>query len=169
MRVLLVVPRTDLLLADEETQDVLNSGLAVVRSLFGEVTQVELTREIRRGDYDVLWLATHGSEQGVQLSDGLLSISALTQLVRGRFRLVVLNTCRSVQAAQMLQNETEADVICTVADAPDVDAYRTGSLFAQALARTNDVRRAYQQARPGGNRLYLLLTGEKKTAAGRAA
>lgn len=159
MRVLLVAPRTNLLLADEEVQDVVNSGLDVARLLQGEINQVELTREIRRGNFDVLWFCTHGTEQGVQLSDGLLTISALTQLVRGRFNLVVLNSCSSVYAAQQIQNETTAAVVCTIVEIPDMDAYRTGSLFAHALARLGDSRAAYEQSKPGGNRLYLYLAG----------
>ena len=156
-RTLLVAPRTDLLLVDEEVQDVINSGLPIAQTLLGDVGHLELTREIRRGMYSLLWLATHGSADGIQLSDGLLAISELAQLVRGRFQLVVLNTCSSLPAAQMLQNETEADVICTIVEVPDRAAYRTGSLFAQELASTGNPRAAYAKVRPGGNRLYLYL------------
>ena len=168
--VLLVAPDTGLEFGQEEVQDILRSGLNVT-PLLGDVTQVELTREIARGRYDALWLVTHGSTDGVQLGSrhiavtqinappipDLLDISALTALVRGRFRLVVLNSCSSLAAAQMLQNEAAVDVICTIVDAPDQDAYRTGALFAHRLAETGDPRRAYAQSRPGGNRLYIYL------------
>jgi len=125
VRVLLVAPQSNLLLVQAEIQDVLRSGLAVT-PLIGDVTSTQLLREIKSGDFDVLWFATHGGEYdrttgrfvrdlklieplprietdyGVQLSDGMLSMSELTALVRERFRLVVLNTCDSYQIAQQL-------------------------------------------------------------------
>jgi len=168
--VLLVAPDLGLEFGQEELQDILRSGLDVT-PLLGDVTQVELTREIARGRYDALWLVTHGNADGIQLGSrhitvmpvnappipDLLDISALTALVRGRFQLVVLNSCASLAAAQMLQNEAAVDVVCTIVDVPDLDAYRTGALFAHRLAETGDPRRAYAQSRPGGNRLYIYL------------
>ena len=156
MRVLLVAPRTDLLLVDEEVQDILSSGLEVTPML-GTVTQAELTRALRTDPYDVLWLATHGSNAGVVLSDGPLSASALAALVRDRITTVVLNSCESLMVAQQIQNETAAEVVATVTPVPDADAYRTGSLFADWLGRTGDVAVAFQRSRPGGNRIYVHL------------
>ena len=156
MRVLLVAPRTDLLLVDEEVQDILSSGLEVTPML-GTVTQAELTRALRTDPYDVLWLATHGSNAGVVLSDGPLSASALAALVRDRIKTVILNSCESLMVAQQIQNETAAEVVATVAPVPDAEAYRTGSLFADWLARTGDVAAAFQSSRPGGNRIYVHL------------
>lgn len=163
IRVLLIAPHSDLPLVDAETQDVLRSGLTVT-PVFSPVTQLSLTREMRRGEYDGLWLAGHMDAQGNFLLDNgeLLPPAALTSLVRGRFRWVYLNTCTSVFAAQTLQNETNADVVCTLLDVPDADAYRTGSLFASALSELRDVRAAYEESRPGGNRIYLFLGGRGK-------
>lgn len=161
--VLMVAPRSNLPLVDAETQDVLRSGLEVT-PVFSPVGQTTLTREIRSGGYDGLWLAGHMDKDGNFLLDNgeLLSSSALTSLVRGRFRWVYLNTCQSVGAAQMLQNETDADIICTIVEVPDTEAYRTGSLFANALARSGDTREAYEQSRPGNNRAYLFLSASRK-------
>lgn len=161
MKVLLIAPQTNLPMANAEVQDLLTSGLHV-DPMLGEVSQTDVIRKLRTAKSDVLWLATHGDETGVMLSDGILSSSALTALVRGRFSLVYLNTCKSAAVAQMLQNETDATIVCTVQDAPDADAYRTGSLFAVALADSGDYRQAYDQSLPGGNRLYLFLAGKKK-------
>jgi hypothetical protein len=156
MRVLLVAPRTDLLLVDEEVQDILSSGLQVTPML-GNVTQAELVRALRRESYDLLWLATHGSAKGIVLSDGTLSPSALAAVVRNRVGAVFLNSCESVMVAQHVQNETDAELVATIVPVPDDDAYRTGSLFADWLSRTNDIYTAYRHSRPGGNRLYVYL------------
>ena len=135
MKVLLCAPHTNLLMVDAEVQDVLTSGLDVVQ-LIGDVSSVDLTRSLRGHHYDVLWLATHGDKTGVLLTDGILSASTITQLVRGKIDLVFINTCSSYAVAQMIQNETGATVVCTVQEVPDGEAYRTASLFATALAET---------------------------------
>ncbi len=160
MKVLLVAPRSNLNLAQAETQDVLRSGLDVT-PIFSPVSQVTLTREIRGGQWDGLWLAGHMDDKGnfPLDNDELVSASALTSLVRSRFEWVYLNTCQSIKTAQMLQNETHAAVICTIADLPDADAYRTGSLFAAALAHLDDARAAYDESRPGANGVYVMLGG----------
>ena len=163
MKILLVAPNTNLTLAAAETQDLVNTHGLRIESMLGNVTQVDVTRKLRTAKgYDVLWLSTHGNADGVLLSDGILTSSALTALVCDRFELVYLNTCSSASVAQMIQNETDATVVCTVQDIPDADAYRTGSLFAEALAESGDYREAYDRSMPGGNRLYLCLAGKKK-------
>ena len=161
MRILLTAPRTDLTLADAEVQAIIRSGLDVT-PLLGDVRHVDFVRDVQADDYDVLWLCTHGTSEGVHLSDGILSASMLTPLVRDRFDVVILNTCESVQTAIMLQNETGAEVICTVEVVPDIAAYQTGALLARSLADTGDLETAYNASRPGGNRTYLRLAGKKK-------
>lgn len=164
MKILLIAPQNDLPYASAEVQDLINSDLQVEAMLGADATELNVTRRIRSATgFDVLWLATHGDENGIQLSDGVLSISALTSLVRARFALVYLNTCKSYTAAQMIQNETVATVICAVKDIPDRDAYRTGSLFAARLSEGMDYLTAYEASRPGGNTLYLFLAGKKKS------
>lgn len=160
MNVLLVAPTvTDppLPQVDAEIQAVVNSGLQV-RLLHGSVSQRDVMAELAGRAFDVLWLATHGDAQGVLLSDGKLSAGALTTLVRSsRVPFVFLNTCDSVQVALAIQQEANVAVVCTVAPVPDVDAFTTGSIFAQQLARTGDTRMAYEASKPGGNRVYLYL------------
>jgi hypothetical protein len=156
MKVLLVAPATNLLLAYEEVQDVSRSGLTVT-PLLGNVTRVELLRDIKAGAYDVLWLATHGSAEGVQLSDGMLPAGDLLPMVRERFKLVVLNTCSSLLTAQLIQEEGGVGVICTIADVPDVQAYAMGSLLASHLAAGKSIADAFRLSKRGGNRIYLYL------------
>lgn len=165
MRVLLVAPRTNLLLADEEVQDILRSSLDVT-PLIGNVTSTELMREIKNGEFDVLWLATHGevkinafnsAEHGIVLSDGFMSASELVAQVRGRFSLVFLNTCTSFHIAQQIQEEANVSVVGTIIDVPDRQAYQTGSLFASWLASGLTPPQAYRRSKPGGARVYMYL------------
>lgn len=153
-----VAPTTTLPYAQPEVQNILRSGLRV-RPVFSPVTLRDLTREVQAGDEDAIFFLAHGGPDGILLDDApvLLSPGALVQLVRNRYRLVYLNTCSSVELAQLIQNETGAAVICTLTNVPDRDAYVTGSLFAASLARHGDVARAYKESLPGANRLYLYL------------
>jgi hypothetical protein len=77
--------------------------------------------------------------------------------VRGRFSLVVLNTCNSLGIAQMLQEEANVGVICTLISVPDTLAYRTASRLASALVDAPNVAAAYLSSKPGRNREYLYL------------
>lgn len=165
LRVLLVAPRTDLKLVDEESQDILRSGLEVT-PLIGEVTSRELLREIKSGEHDVLWLATHGetrvdvlnrTEYGVVLTDGFMPSSELVAQVRGKFKLVYLNTCTSYHIAQQIQLEANVTVIGTLLDVPDRQAYQTGSIFAGWLAQGLTPAQAYLRSQPGGARIYIWL------------
>lgn len=158
MRVLLVAPRTNLLLADAEVQSILRSGLKVT-PLLGDVTHVGLMREMLTGYYDALWFCTHGNADGIILSDGPLLPTLLVPLVRHRVRLVVLNTCDSDDIARQLQNDTQSHVIATVVDVPDQEAFQTGALLANELATHGNIARAYHNSKPGGNRTYIWLAG----------
>ena len=157
MNVLLIAPRTNLLYAEEEVQSIMRSGLEVT-PLIGNVTHIDVLREVEKS-YDVLWLCTHGTEDGIELSDGILNVSLLVALVREKFKLIVLNTCVSWKVAQMIQNETSAEVIATVIEVPDREAFQTGTIFARELARVSNSEMAYYKARPGNNRTYIRLAG----------
>ncbi len=144
MKALLVAPRTDLTYADAEVQEVLRSGLKVT-PLIGTVNYRNFAHELAAPFYDILWLCTHGTDEGIWLSDGAISASLLTPLVRDRFRLIVLNTCTSIGVAQMLQNESSSDIIATIIEVPDRDAFQTGALLARQLAEhaISDVPRKF--------------------------
>jgi hypothetical protein len=158
MKVLLVAPRkNDLYSVDEEVQDILRSGLNV-KTLLGKVTATELIREIREGDFDVLWLATHGDNAGIELS-GIERITAseLVPQVRGRFSLVVLNSCNGFGIAKLIQEEANVSVICSVITVSDQAAYKFGSRLSSALAELPSVADAYLASRFGHNDSYLHL------------
>ncbi len=161
MKILLFAPRTNLLYADAEVQAILRSGNDVTPVL-GSVNRQQFLDEVLRSDADVLWICSHGNEDGILLSDGILSSPRLTQAARGRYGTIVLNTCSSFKTAQMLQNDTEAEIIATIIETPDEEAFYTGALFAHYLAINGDTALAYDLARPGGNRTYIRLAGKKK-------
>lgn len=161
MKIFLVAPKGSLGHVPDEVQDILNSGLLIAGSLLGDVTYTEFTREIRRTKADVLWLAMHGGPQGWPFAGGVVDGPALAALIRGRFSYVYLNTCQSLVAAQVLQNEGHVDVVCTVRDVEDLSAYSTGSLMAAALAESGDFRQAYERSKPGNNTNYVYLAGSQ--------
>lgn len=165
MRVLLIAPRLEELPnIDREIAGVVNSGLAV-RLLNGNVGRVDVVREISNGEYDLLWLATHGVQEGVYLSDGILDASSLiTYVVSNGIKSVFLNTCDSVLVANSVAQGAGADVIATVGPVGDREAFQTGALLAKHLAGGNDFRAAYELSKPGRNDSYIFLSGAPRTA-----
>lgn len=161
MRVLLVAPsQASLPQSTQEVEAVVNSGLSV-NLLQSNVSQRDLVRELGTpGKYDVLWLATHGDASGIMLTSEVITPSAIVSLVRGSgVKLVFLNTCSSIATATAIQNEANVDVICTITDVPDIEAYRTGALFAAKLSQLGSFRRAYELSKPGRNSTYVYLSG----------
>lgn len=164
MNTVIFAPQNDLSFADAEVSSVALALRAVVIS-GPQVTRQRVVETIRAGKWAVLWFACHGNGDGIQLSDGILSASEITQDARNAgASLVVLNSCSSEDIAYRIHNELRIDVICTVAEVADAMAYRTGVYLARNLANGLSVRDAYEMAKPGQNRLYLYLTdgGERR-------
>lgn len=155
-RTLLIAPKSDLEFVDSEVQRVANA--LHPRLLFGQVTLEDVLDALAQSSYDIIWFACHGVPDGVILSDGLLDAATIIQVLRpAPPRVVVLNSCSSVQAATQIHDELGAAVICTVVTIPDRDAYVTGAQLAHALGQGMEVGEAYQASRPGRNRQYVLL------------
>ena len=165
MNVLLVAPKTEELSTEDEAQEwIRTDGLHVV-PLIGNVTRPELVADVKTyvsignpDDWIFVFLG-HSSENGLILSDGLLRPQLLAPLIRGRFGYVFLNSCSNLRPAQILQNETSATIIATVRELVDEEALQTGSLFAQALAITGDVREAFNASKQAENADYVMLAG----------
>lgn len=157
VRVLLVAPHMENLagVAQEIFAIERVPGLAVER-LAPDAQRRELLQALRRRETDVLWFATHGDDAGVMLSEtDVLAADDLIGLVRGAGLFgMVLNSCTSVRLAEMVHDATGVDVVCTVADAPDLTAWQVGVLFAQHLGESRDFRAAFELARPGGPVLF---------------
>jgi hypothetical protein len=166
-RVLLVAPEVDgMPFAEQEIQQVMNL-LPARRLLFGTVTLAQLVDELQRSKIDIFWYAGHSSVDGLCLSDGVLTASRLVQLLRRHEpQLVFLNSCESFIAAMDLHEQLRCAVIGTILPAPDDDAFVTGVQLAGALASGMGVHDAYAVSRPGSNRQYVLLNGDKSVGQG---
>lgn len=162
IKTLLIAPRHESLptaMIDSEINEILTSGLSV-SPVMGTVDSERFLRSITANGHRILFLLTHGKEEGIMLSDGILPVSLFVQAVRDRFDLVFLNTCDSLSVAQMIQNECATGVICTIDDVNEKVAYYTGSQLAKELSRGLNFYDAYKRARPGGNQTYVFLAGK---------
>lgn len=161
--VLLITPDVALHYAPQEVQAVINSGLRV-HLLQGRVTLENIIQTISRQSWAVIWIASHGASNGIQLSEGVLDVALLTAYIRtAQAELVYLNTCESHGLAAAIQRETQASLICTIGPIDDRAAYSTGALFAANLVKTKgNYRKAYELSTPGQNQVYLYLSGRKE-------
>ena len=158
MSVLMIAPtRLDL-------PNVAIEAAAVVNALGGQLLQGLVTeRDVRdaasTGGFDGIWFATHTNCDRMLLAgDESLSEAALVAYVAASgAQWCFINSCQSIGFGQRIIDETQADVICTVAANPDLEAMRTGVLFARQLQLLGDTRDAYERAKPGGNRLFVYL------------
>ena len=133
-----------------------------VRLVSGTVRDSDIADAVEDGPYDVIWWVTHGSDQGVLLSDGWLSIDGVGQYLRtSGAKLCILNTCESEQIALRVVSGSESDIVCTIAPVDNRDAIRLGSLLAGELAHTDDFYEAYKIVAPaGGLYRYMRAKGQ---------
>ncbi len=159
-KTLIVAPETNLTLAPDEVQQVVN--LLSAKLLRGAGANVHGLLNILAEPFDVIWFATHGDENGIYLNDGLLSTSDLTTLARScGASLVVLNTCTSRNVALGIYDELRIKLVCTVKKVPDRTAFITGVILARGLSNGLGYREAYEAAKPGQNATYLFLPEEE--------
>lgn len=160
MRILLVAPAQENLNLAVEINGVVNSHAHEVHLLSGTVVEQDVERECSEGSYEILWFASHGGPEGIALSDGqMLTVEALVPYVRqSGAELVFINTCSSLELANNISQQTGADIICTIRNVPDRMAMRTGVSFSKQLAKGYDYRSAYENSKPGNNRVYLYIT-----------
>ncbi len=121
------------------------SKLSGVTVLPPSVTESDIQDALHRDTYDVLWVASHGSESGVLLSRGqYLDLDGLAQYVRsGGVQAVYLGTCDSEDIALKLHDATNADVVAWIGQVEDGAAARRSILFARELVRHGDFRKAF--------------------------
>lgn len=164
MNVLLIAPDFGLAAVADEVRAV--SNVLRPAPLIGQVTRRDVLHALRGHEWDILWFATHGSELGIELSDGHMSTSDLTAVARASGAwLIVLNTCSSRLVGLELHYELGASVITTQAEINDVTAFQTGTLLAQALADGNGVVEAFEASKPGQGRNYLLFHNGNRSEA----
>jgi len=158
-RVLLVAPTTDLEYRDEEISSVVNSLRPTLLS--GNVDVSDLM-EYTNKKWDLIWFASHGTEEGILLSDGILPAAQLSTIVRSSCAdAVFLNTCESLSVAQAINRELGIPLVCTINQTPDREAYITGRTFARNLAESKSVYTAYNRSVSSSDRNYIYLHGAK--------
>lgn len=162
MRILLIAPQhVDLPSIDAEAAAL--SSFHEVERVVGTVRDSDIRRAIEKGEYDLLWWATHGSGEGLLLSDSTLSPEGVGQYVSASgVTLCVLNTCASEEIAFKIVAGGDADMVFTIsADIRDEDALRFGSLFASELAKTDDLEEAFTKAAGPGATKYRYLKAKQ--------
>lgn len=166
-KVLMVAPQGEsspilqkLTYAQDEIDQVVN--LLRPKLLSGNKATIHGLLDMLEDNFDILWFATHGDENGIYLNDGLLKTSEITALVRSaKIRLVVLNTCSSRPVALTIYDELRIRLVCTVEKVPDRTAFITATLFARMLVRGLSFRQAFEEAKPGQNSTYTFIPEEE--------
>lgn len=162
-KTLVIAPKTDLLLVDDEVQQVIN--LLGAKVLNGSQATLHGLLTMLREPFDILWFATHGNEQGIYMEDGPLNASELTTMVRScGASLTVFNTCASRPVALTIHDELQTEFVCTIKKVPDRMAFITGTVFAQKIADGLDFYAAYEAAKPGQNSTYTFLPAKGTVA-----
>jgi len=124
------------------------------RLLSGTVRSEDVTTAITEDDYQVIWFVSHGTAEGVHLTNETLGVDALIQYAKSdATEMVVFNTCESESLALRVSGEAAVNVICTISAVDNTDAVRLGSLLAVKLTEDIDYREAYD-AVSSGSSLY---------------
>lgn len=134
-----------------------------VEKVVGVVRDADIQQAVAKADFDIIWFATHGSEDGVLLSDSMLSPGAIGQYVgSSKAKLCVLNTCDSEYIANLIAAGGEVDMIYTISkNTGDEDALRFGSLLAKELTETDDFEAAFKIAAGPSPKNYRYLQAKQ--------
>ncbi len=162
MRVLLIAPdHPDLPSVDAEVAAI--ARFHEVERVVGSVRDTDILRAVEKGEYDILWFATHGGPDGMLLSGSVLSPEGVGQFVAtSGAHLCVLNTCASEDVANRIIAGGDADMVFTITDkVGDVDALRFGALFAGELAKTDDFEEAFRIAAGPSTTKYRYLNAKQ--------
>lgn len=160
LRTLLIAPDLGLEHVSNEIRAISASLQATV--LADEVTRRDVMDAMSNKEWDVVWAAAHGTRDGILLSDGLLTTSDFTSIVRNTGAdLLMINTCDSKITGLELNYELGIDVVCVEGEVGDSGAYQMGRFFAQHLANGIKAKDAFDKAKPGQNTRYHFLFGRR--------
>lgn len=156
MNILLIAPtEPDLTYQAEELKSILQSD-NFVTPLVGVVTLVDVINALKK-HYEVVWFVGHSSEISLALTDGALLVRDLAPLVRNS-RLLILNSCRSVDMAGKIRDATSLDVIAHLGEADDRSAFRFGATFIQNLKHSGgNFKKAFDASVESGSTDYVFL------------
>lgn len=148
IKTILIAPTSTLEYAEKEVQNVVN--LLHAEILLGDgATKEAVFNKLGTEDYELIWFAGHSSEAGLELNSGeIFSASELGQfLSKASPPALFLNSCSSLPVAIQINDWLKCDVIATVSEVADLEAYHTGVLFARALAAGRTLRDAYNRSK----------------------
>lgn len=146
-RVLLIAPKLVGIDSNIEAE-LIGGNYFNVTPLMGEVDRERLTRATVRSHFDVVHIVSHGSPEGIQLSDGMLTMAQLAGTVKDvSAELVYLNSCDSARLGQYLADRGVPITLAYTVDVLDDDAIsRAASFYRNAASNDGDYIRAYERS-----------------------
>lgn len=155
-------PLLQILLIAPDNPDFLNypeirslTSLHRVHVLSGPVTSGDVLEAARRGA-DLIHFATHGNDEGIQLTSGeMISVDAIAQVIRlAGAKSAFFNACESGRLANYAVNHGTDFAIYHVGVLHDPDAWRMAIVFYETLAdqvaqAEIDIPEAFAYADPG--------------------
>ena len=144
MNVLVVAPSVNPTLKFVQDEMDAVARLLHAQTLTGNVTIERLMRQIENQPLDILWFATHGNRDGILLDDGPLDREMLGQIASScGAKLLVLNSCESVDVGLRIHYDLRIDVICTITKMDDRGAFIAAVTFAKHISMGYSFREAY--------------------------
>lgn len=155
-RVLFVQPDTELVYARKEAEQVIN--LLDANVLQGSVHLDDLTERVHSFQPQLIIFSTHGKEEGILLSDGIVGADLLKPiLTTAPVEAVYLNTCESFMTASLIHDQLPVFLAFNVTDVPDRNAFVAMSTFAYHLDKGLSYQKALHKAKSAGNPGLLFL------------
>jgi hypothetical protein len=156
-RDLVIAPPSDLEFQQAEVQAIIN---ALNAEVLMDTVGLRSVMEALGRPHRYVFIVGHGTPEGIQLEDGLLTTSTLVQLLRSNPpELIAINTCKSISMAVRIREECSVATVATIIDVPDREAFVTMARLATALGQGMDVVAAYSASKPDANRTYVLMNG----------
>ena len=148
--VLIVAPDTDLYYSSKEVESVVN--LLKANLLNGNVEINDLLDRIRIVQPELIIFSTHGTKDGILLSDGIVGANALKPILSTTsVDCVYLNTCDSAITARKIHGELPVTFIANVQKIPDILAYITMASFAYHLSQGKSYQDSWILSRSGSD------------------
>ena len=156
-KVLFVQPDTELFYAAKESEQVIN--LLDANMLTGSVHVNDLVNRVRAIQPHLIIISSHGKENGVLLSDGIIGPSDLKKIfsTSDNLECVYINTCRSVKTAINIHRALPVDFIFSLADVPDQHAFVSMSTFAYHLSEGHTYGSAWFESKGGNGSDFMFL------------
>ena len=146
MRILIVAPASGL---DQVGEMLAAVGGNTPTLLYGTVTCREVVDRISSGQFQAVHFSGHGNTGALEMSDGILPTDMLQEAISSasdQVALVFLNACESITPGVSIYKGGVPYVITWRVAVPDDVAKEFAVAFYQALALSEDVRKAFDVA-----------------------